>query len=396
MKYVQSMSCDLIIGQTAVSVEYCEYTNEMKQQVSEFCEKALVYGFNEQFTLHLPENQKVQPAVLQAIGAEFPHVALQSRAGSLQFARHPNMDPLSEIVGSGIAPSILSFITTSKMDKESMSPHTFTLPAMDDKEKRRACHLFFRQKYPYVKTSTSGNDNRIVMTIFPSRKRSRKNQKSADGDRRGRGNEDVEMPEEKRVLQQTSSASRNMNTLPLQFVLKKTNFELMSLRIRLSQLLHISQRSIGFAGIKDKKAITYQFATIIGVEPEDLLQAVKDLPGVEVSGMKWVEKPLEIGQLWGNRFHLKLRHCSCDQTCFGKAVKLVSENGFVNYYGTQRFGSDGEFEIVNATVGLLLMQGDWSRCLQYLLTPGNVFTVCDYGNVERMNEWMMMMMVMVK
>ena len=189
---------------------------------------------------------------------------------------------------------------------------------------------------------------------------------------------DVGMPEMKRICQQSPSASSySSNTFPLRFVLKKTNFELMSLRIRLSQLLHISQRSIGFAGIKDKKAVTYQFATIIGVEPEVLLQAIKELPGVEVSGMEWTEKPLEIGQLWGNRFHLKVRHCSCDRICFEKTMKLVSENGFVNYYGTQRFGSDGEFDLVNATVGLLLMQGDWSRCLQYLLTPGNVFTVGD-------------------
>lgn len=359
-------------------IEYCEYSEEMKQQVEAFCANALSVGYKEQLTLTLPENQKIRPETLQEISKQFPHVSLQSRAGLLQLSRHSNMDALSEIVGSDIAPSILAFITTSKMDKESNSPHTFSIPAMDDKEKRRACHLFFRQKYPYVKTSTAGDA--ILLTIFPSRKRARKESKNQAQQANQQANQQSQQSGEKDGLEATWSAKRVQSSSlpPLQFILKKTNFELMTLRIRLAELLHISQRSFGFAGIKDKKAVTYQFATVTNVQPEQLLQATQGLPGVEICGMRWVEQPLEVGQLWGNRFHLTLRNIPSAQIHFiPQAISEVSQHGFVNYFGTQRFGGENEFETVNATVGLLLMRGDWAACVSYLLTPGKVFTVSE-------------------
>lgn len=360
--------------QKPVCIEYCEYSEEMKQQVEAFCANALSVGYKEQLALTLPENQKIRPEMLQEISKQFPHVSLQSRAGLLQLSRHPNMDALSEIVGSDLAPSILAFITTSKMDKESNSPHTFSIPAMEEKEKRRACHLFFRQKYPYVKTSTAGDA--IVLTIYPSRKRARKESKNQSQQSQQSNHQSSEMD----GLDATWCAKRVQSSSlpPLQFILKKTNFELMTLRIRLAELLHISQRSFGFAGIKDKKAVTYQFATVTNVQPEQLLQATQGLPGVEICGMRWVEQPLEVGQLWGNRFHLTLRNIPSTQVhLIPQAISEVCQQGFVNYFGTQRFGGENEFETVNAMVGLLLMRGDWSECVSYLLTPGKVFTVCE-------------------
>ena len=256
------------------------------------------------------------------------------------------MDSLTDMVGVETAMKILSFIVTSRIDK-SESSHTFSLPAMEDKDARRSFHLFFKQKYPFVRTSTS--QNKIILTIYPNRKR---NAKSL----------------------QTPSKRRNI-PLILQFTLKKTNTELMGLRIRLAEILGISERALGFAGIKDKKAVTDQFGTVSGVSPDRLLKAAEELPGIKIGGLKYVKSPLEIGRLWGNRFLLTLRQVMVPSNEIERIIPSLEQDGFVNYFGNQRFGGDSATEMTNVKIGQLLVKGDWQKALQCLLTPSQVVAV---------------------
>lgn len=275
-----------------------------------------------------------------------PHISIRSRAGSIEFSRNNNVDSLVDMVGEDTAKKILSFLVTSRIDK-SESSHSFSFPAMEDKDARRSFHLFCKQKYPFVRTSTS--QNQILLTIYPNRKR---NAKSI----------------------QTPSKRRDISRI-LQFTLKKTNTELMGLRIRLAEILGVSQRALGFAGIKDKKAITYQFATISGVSPDRLLKATEELPGIEIGGLKYVKHPLEIGHLWGNRFCLTLRQVSSPVDDIARIVPSLEKDGFVNYYGNQRFGGDSATEMTNVKIGQFLVKGDWQKALQCLLTPNQVIAV---------------------
>lgn len=255
------------------------------------------------------------------------------------------MDPLADMIGASRAVEILSFILTSRMDK-SESSHTFSLPAMEDKDARRSFHLFFKQKFPFIRTTTS--QDKILLTIRPNRKRN--------------------------VNSLQNSPKRRKDSRILQFILKKTNVELMGLRIRLSEILGIPERSVGFAGIKDKRAVTYQFGTVTGVSPDQLLRATKELPGIEIGGLKWVKHPLEIGHLWGNRFLLTLRQVSVTSD-IERTIRNLEKDGFVNYFGNQRFGGDSSTEMANVRIGQLLVKGDWQKSLQFLLTPNQVFTV---------------------
>ena len=104
--------------------------------------------------------------------------------------------------------------------------------------------------------------------------------------------------------------------------------ELLSLKTRLCQLLRCNERAISFAGIKDKKAITYQYGTVRNVSCDKLLQATAELPGVEVGNFKYREKELKIGELWGNQFIITLHGVDENPAILEKAVEDVKEKGY--------------------------------------------------------------------
>ena len=60
----------------------------------------------------------------------------------------------------------------------------------------------------------------------------------------------------------------------------KKNVEQLAFTTRLSQLLRVNEHAICFAGIKDKRAVTYQFGSVRGATAEALAAAVRDYPNV--------------------------------------------------------------------------------------------------------------------
>lgn len=110
--------------------------------------------------------------------------------------------------------------------------------------------------------------------------------------------------------------------------MKKTNVELLSLKTRLCQLLHCNEKALRFAGIKDKKAITYQYATIRDISPQQLLQASSELPSIEIGNFMYVTKEIKIGELWGNAFELTLREVDQEESVIHQAIEQMKEKGY--------------------------------------------------------------------
>src|SRR5207244_8707778 len=87
--------------------------------------------------------------------------------------------------------------------------------------------------------------------------------------------------------------------------LRVRNWETNRLVRELARGLHISRRRIGFAGTKDKRALTTQLFSFENVPPE-AIKALR-MKDVEVLDLYRSERPLEIGDLAGNRFQLVVR-----------------------------------------------------------------------------------------
>lgn len=103
--------------------------------------------------------------------------------------------------------------------------------------------------------------------------------------------------------------------------------------------------SAGFAGMKDRHAITTQTASVrlpLGLDPEPLL-ARADLPGIEILAVARHDHKLKPGHLAGNRFRITLR--GVDPQAIPLAERRLSEigrEGVPNAFGPQRFGRNGD------------------------------------------------------
>jgi tRNA pseudouridine13 synthase len=108
----------------------------------------------------------------------------------------------------------------------------------------------------------------------------------------------------------------------------------------LAEALGVDPRGCGWAGLKDKTAITVQWASFADADAARALQI--ELPGIQVLEAVPHGNKLRTGQLRGNRFRLLLRDGGPSAEAAGAALAALAQTGVPNYYGEQRFGRSGE------------------------------------------------------
>jgi tRNA pseudouridine13 synthase len=107
---------------------------------------------------------------------------------------------------------------------------------------------------------------------------------------------------------------------------------------RLAQALGVDPAQAGWAGLKDRIAVTTQWVTLFGGAPE--VARMLELPGLRVLAAARHTNKIKTGHLKGNRFSIRLR---CDPAQLQTARTLIAElatSGGPNYYGEQRFGRE--------------------------------------------------------
>ena len=125
--------------------------------------------------------------------------------------------------------------------------------------------------------------------------------------------------------------------------------------------MKISRKRMGFAGMKDKSALTRQWLCVANIEVSELEGLEEMLYNVKVLEIKQNEKKLRIGQLIGNKFRILIRNTEDPENDAETAKKILTkleEVGVPNYYGWQRFGKNrpnthkvGEFLVHNDIKG---------------------------------------------
>ena len=109
----------------------------------------------------------------------------------------------------------------------------------------------------------------------------------------------------------------------------------------LSRSMNISRDRIGFAGTKDKRAVTSQ---LMSFQTSDEVLMKLDLKDVTVSGAYRSGRGIRIGDLIGNDFEMTVKHCTMPPdeiplTIENVTSAIMSLGGFPNYFGVQRFGA---------------------------------------------------------
>ncbi len=112
---------------------------------------------------------------------------------------------------------------------------------------------------------------------------------------------------------------------------------------RLARALDVPAREIGYAGLKDKHALTTQTFSVpmAGISQEEAIDRMACLEGIYVEWARRHANKLKPGHLRGNEFSILVRG-TCEDA-MGKAMDIAEElasTGIANYYGTQRFGSN--------------------------------------------------------
>ena len=100
---------------------------------------------------------------------------------------------------------------------------------------------------------------------------------------------------------------------------------------------------MGFAGMKDKKALTRQWICIANMDSEDQFKQVENLDIYKTDFLKVVRgrKKLRMGQLKGNKFRILIRDIDDIEKSADIANEVLKElqvTGVPNYFGWQRFG----------------------------------------------------------
>jgi tRNA pseudouridine13 synthase len=131
---------------------------------------------------------------------------------------------------------------------------------------------------------------------------------------------------------------------------------------RLAAAVDVPERELGYAGLKDARGVTRQTVSVPRVGPERLTGL--ELPGIRVLAACRHGNKLRLGHLAGNRFRIRLRRVCSDALPRAEAVLgELARRGVPNYFGPQRYGSQGN----GALVGLRLLAGDFEGAVRTLI-----------------------------
>ncbi|KAI6652314.1 hypothetical protein LOD99_7329 [Oopsacas minuta] len=237
------------------------------------------------------------------------------------------VDELKKIIPENIVTELENLNSESSQD-------SIVIPLIQEKEIRKNIHFLIKRVYPNL--ATSAKDNQI--TVHHSE----------------------HIP---------SDHLRNVGwpkKLPTfcQCVLFKENIDTLQAISTLSHRLNIKQSAIGYAGIKDKRAKTSQLITFRRMNAKRLVGLNKAKSHIKLGNFSYVDKHLKLGDLTGNKFRIVIRNINCEITDLTSSIESLKKNGFVNYFGLQRFGNiGGETHIV----GKLILQKRWEDAVNMLL-----------------------------
>ena len=131
--------------------------------------------------------------------------------------------------------------------------------------------------------------------------------------------------------------------------------------------LHISPKRFGWAGTKDRNAVTTQYVSLYDVQKEQIeALAIKD---IEITPVATHQFSLGLGNLEGNRFRLTLRGCEEDGLAEKTAeITAAVKTGIPNYFGLQRFGA---LKPITHRMGYHILRGEYKEAVD--LYVGDAF-----------------------
>lgn len=149
----------------------------------------------------------------------------------------------------------------------------------------------------------------------------------------------------------------------------KENKETMEVASLLAKLLHLKPKDVTFAGTKDRRGVTTQRFALARTTIGRASRLNSQLRGAEVGNFVYSDEPLRLGDLGGNEFWITLRAVSVCTEEIEECFSSLKNQGFINYFGLQRFGT---FSISSHVLGQCILSGNYDGCVSKLLSPQDI------------------------
>ncbi|KAK5849288.1 hypothetical protein PBY51_008940 [Eleginops maclovinus] len=320
----------------------------------------------EQFVLTLKEKPTKQELSLgsftdkhhranvhRAVRHRFPFLMTVTIQPEIRVREDPDYRELSQLVTEDEAEDFFRFIDAK------VRGSSYTFGPDDDKDHRTVVHHFLSRRFGKLVETKSFTDQGTTAISVRLREQGRPKKRSA----------------EERKEEEVYTA----------FTLRKENLETLEAISYMAASLGVLPSDFTYAGIKDKRAITFQSMVVKKVSTQRLKEKTAEFErrGMCVGQIRSVSEPLRLGRLQGNHFDLVVRdlrphkasdtHSSAADThtrlaaLVQEAVENVKARGFVNYYGPQRFGSVKSVQ--SDRVGLALLKEDMVSAVRLFFTP---------------------------
>lgn len=125
------------------------------------------------------------------------------------------------------------------------------------------------------------------------------------------------------------------------FKLKKREWESFKIIEAISKALRTKTKFIGFAGNKDKQAITTQYISIYKI-PRENIEKIK-INGADISFVGYSRNRINLGDLKGNEFKITIRDLK-------EEIELPRNIQLENYFDEQRFGNKSNTHLVGKAI----------------------------------------------
>ena len=135
--------------------------------------------------------------------------------------------------------------------------------------------------------------------------------------------------------------------------IEKRNLPTLLALDRIAKTLGVARKAIGYAGLKDARAVTRQWISIEHLDTDRLIR-LDDVPNLQVVEVTRHTNKLRIGHLAGNRFQICLRNFHEPLDTVARRARgvldVLAVRGVPNYFGPQRFGNRSDTHLLGAAI----------------------------------------------
>ncbi len=130
---------------------------------------------------------------------------------------------------------------------------------------------------------------------------------------------------------------------------RKKSLSTLELVSAIAKYLNIKNKEIGYAGLKDKHAMTKQYISLHKKYEQDMEKFSHE--NVKIISKTYHNNKIKMGHLKGNRFFIKLKKVNpTSAKKIDEALKNIQKLGLPNFFGYQRFGNDGDNHILGEKI----------------------------------------------